>query len=487
MFNTNYYFDNSATTQTRKEVRKVMDKYFQRRYANPSSTHKMGMIAKGSIEMARETIASVLNSNANQLVFTGSGSESNNAAIHAAIESHPCKRHIISSRMEHSSVYNTMRHFEEKGYQITYLPVDSEGRYNLQALENAITDQTFLITLAYANNEVGTIQDVYKITAIAKKYGVLTHLDGVQALPYEVIDLTNLKADFVSFSGHKLYAPKGIGLLYIKNPENFSAFIKGGGQEYDLRSGTENVPYILGLSKAIQLNHKEKSKNNMKLKYLRDQIHTFVLSTFEDVIATGDINNKVPSIASFTFKNLNAKSLVRRLSTYNIAVSSGSACSSSDQSASRILKEMGYSDEYLKGNLRLSLGKYNTAKQLNYLYKKLKKVISEEKNGSITHSKSHYISQEAFALLSKTDENIQILDVRIASITKLPFENLFIIPLWKLKNNTKALNPNKETILICNDGDLIGPEAQSILQKKGFTNVKILSGGSKAFLKKTED
>ncbi len=483
MFN-NYYFDNSATTRTRREVQNVMKKYFNSRYGNPSSTHKMGMIAKGSIEMARESIATVLNSKSHELIFTGSGSEANNSAIYSALESKKEKKHIITSRIEHSSVYNTMLILEKKGYKISYLPVDSKGRYDLNTLEKLIDNSTVLISLGYANNEIGTIQDVNKIVEIATNNEVLIHFDAVQALPYEHIDLTKLNADFVTFSGHKLYAPKGIGLLYIKDFENFTPLITGGGQEFGLRSGTENVPYILGLSKAIVLNKKEKDKNNSKLQYLRKRINEFILKEFNDTIITGDIDNKVPSIASFAFKDISGKALVKRLASYNISVSSGSACSSSDDAPSRILKELSYDQSYINGNLRISFGKYNSEKQLSYLFKILKKVITEEKQNKSKNLEKSYISQDHFRSLNLKDDNYQVIDVRIVSIPNIPLENIIPIPIWKLKKSIKKLNPDLETILICNDGDIIGPEAQSILVKKGFKNVKVLSGGSKILIEK---
>ena len=245
------YFDNSATTRTRREVVNEMKKYFLYRYGNPSSTHKLGIIAKGSIEMAREEIASIFNTKSHEIIFTGSGSESNNTAIYSALKNNPSKKQIISSRIEHSSVFNTLEVLKRDGYEVIYIPVDHFGRYDLDFLENSISDSTALVTLAYANNEVGTIQDVNKIYNIVKKKGALLHLDAVQALPYEFINLEELGADFVTFSGHKLYAPKGIGILYVKESVEFVPLITGGGQEFNYRSGTENVPYILGLAKAI--------------------------------------------------------------------------------------------------------------------------------------------------------------------------------------------------------------------------------------------
>ena len=251
------YLDNTATTQTRKEVIKVINTYFAKEYGNPSSIHRSGLVARGSIEMARERIARILNCSSDELIFTGSGTEGNNTAIRGALRK---GGYIVTSGIEHSSIVNTCNALEGEGVKVIRIGVDRTGIYDLKKLKTVLKGEGAVVTLSYINNEIGTIQNVREITRITGKAGAVLHLDAVQALPYMDIDLKKLGADLVTFSGHKLYAPKGVGILYIKDGTQFDPFITGGEQEFGLRSGTENVPYIVGLSKALALNQKEKKK-----------------------------------------------------------------------------------------------------------------------------------------------------------------------------------------------------------------------------------
>lgn len=477
------YFDNTATTKTRIEVRKVMKKYFSSRYGNPSSIHKKGVIARGSVEMAREEIASTLGSDSNQIVFTSSGSEANNSAIFAALKTQPQKKHIISSRIEHSSIFSTFEQLSKEGYEVSYIKVDQNGFYDIEELKATIKEDTALVALSYANNEVGTIQYVKNIVSCVKKTETLLLLDGVQALPYIKFDLKKLGADFVSFSGHKLYAPKGIGLLYIKDPEKFHPLILGGGQERSLRSGTENVAYIVGLATAIRLNNKEKDKLNKHLQTLRDRIVSLTMKSLSGIKLTGDPTRRVPSIASFTVEGISGKHLVKKLATYGIAISSGSACSSDKNIPSRILNELGYDENYLQGSIRISLGKYNNKFQVNKLLKILHKCIESIRSEKLSSKvEMSFISQQEF---SESIEDLQVIDVRPVPWPKLNINKMYALPIWDflMKGNKTLKNLNKENpvVVICYDGDILGPEAQTILYKKGFNNVRVLSGGAKQY------
>lgn len=472
------YFDNTATTRTRKEVISVINRYFSGKYANPSSAHRSGLIARGSIEMARERIARVLNCSSDEIIFTGSGSESNNLAIRGVLKAVSRGKHIITSPIEHSSILNTCKALEQEGLNVTYIGVDELGRYDLNQLQKEIRGETALVSLSYVNNEIGTVQDLSKICSIVKSKGVILHIDAVQALPYFEIDMTKLNADLVSFSGHKLYAPKGIGILYIKDGTPVEAIISGGEQEFGLRSGTENVAYIVGLSKAIILNQLEKRKYVNSLVAMRDQLIAGVLNKVTDAILTGDPSNRAPNNASFCFKGVNGKMLVKQLSWLGIEVSSGSACSSPKNEPSHVLSACKINDEYINGSLRVTLGRYNTKKELNYFLKVLPELVCHlREDGLLFNNIPTFISQEEFKIKLNSEEPIQVLDVRPFNYPKFLIPGSIYLPIWKLKRNLNKLNPKIETIVVCHQGDVIAPEAHQILTEKGFSNVKVLKGG----------
>jgi len=366
---------------------------------------------------------------------------------------------------------------------VKYLKVDEKGRYDLRHLQELLTDDTTLVSLSYVNNEIGTVQDIDTIGSIVKNKNVLLHLDAVQALPYFNMDMSKVNADLVTFSGHKLYAPKGIGLLYIREGTPLEALISGGEQESGFRSGTQNVASIVGLSKAIVLNHTEKKQYVSSLTAMRNQIIESVLNGIPDSILTGDSFNRAPNSASFCFKNINGKRLVKELSWAGIETSSGSACSSAKDDPSHVLSACNISNDYILGSLRVTLGRYNTQSDVNYFLKVLPVIISKMRNSKYSQTGNKaFISQEDFKNKLKKKEPIQILDVRLFNYPKFWIKDSIPIPFWKLKNNLYKLNPDSETVVICHHGDVLAPETQQMLIKKGFTDVKVLKGGMAGYL-----
>lgn len=477
------YLDNTATTRTRKEVVSAMNKYFSSRYGNPSSTHGSGLIARGSIEMARERIAQVLNCSSDEIIFTGSGSEGNNTAIKGVLQANGKGRHIITSKIEHSSILNTCKSLENEGVDVTYIEVDGQGRYNLAQLQKEIREDTVLVSLSYVNNEIGTVQDVDKICSIVKSKGVILHIDAVQALPYFKIDMTKFKADLVTFSGHKLYAPKGIGILYIREGTSIHPIISGGEQEFGMRSGTENVAYIVGLSKAVTLNRTEQEDYIKSLVSMRDELIEGVLNKVNGSILTGDPHNRAPNNASFCFKGINGKMLVKQLSWQGIEVSSGSACSSPKNEPSHVLTACKISDDYINGSLRVTIGRYNTKREISRFLKILPEVINQMREQELLFSNNPlFISQEEFRTKLSNGETMQILDVRPLNYPKYRIPGSTYAPIWKLKRNIKKLNSKIETVVICHQGDVVAPMAQQMLMKNGFANVKVLKGGLAGYI-----
>ncbi len=473
------YLDNTATTRTRREVIAEINKYFKGIYANPSSIHEDGLLARGSIEMARERIAQVLNCYSDELIFTGSGSESNNLAIRGMAKSLATKgRHIITSKIEHSSIINTCKALENDGFEISWLNVDPSGRFNLDELGQLMRPDTILVSLGYINNEIGTIQNIAKTVAIVKDRGVLLHLDAVQALPYIKLNLTTLGADLISFSGHKLYAPKGVGILYVKRGTLPAPIIYGGEQEFGLRSGTENVPYIVGISKAIQLNDKEKDQYVKNLTFLRDRLIKGVLASVPDVLLTGDPATRAPNHASFCFQGINGKMLVKQLSQHGLEIASGSACSSPKNNPSHVLEACGVPANYLYGSIRVTLGKYNTRKDVDYFLEVLPQVVARMRSDEVPYDNANiFISQDELRQKIAAREDLQVIDVRHVKYPRLEIPGSLHIPVWRLKSSIRKLDRNKETIVVCYQGDIVSPQVHQTLVRKGFTKIKVLKGG----------
>ncbi len=371
--NTKIYLDNNATTKCDEEVLKAMLPYLIEQYGNPSSTYSFGKDGKDEITKARKNIAKLLNANENEIIFTSCASESNVTAIMSAIRNTD-KKHIITTSVEHASIMETMKYLESIGYKITYLKVDKLGRINLQDLENSITENTCLIAIMMANNEIGNIYPIKEIGEIAKKYHILFHCDSVQAIGKVKIDVKKLNCATLSLSGHKINAPKGIGVLYIKNGTPFTPLIFGH-QESNRRGGTENVPYIIGLGKAVELILEDNYNSNTKLKDLRDYMEKEIKNSIDDVIIYGDLDNRLPNTSNIAFKGVKAEELMLMLEAFDIFVSTGSACNSEIAEPSHVLTAC-KADLNNYSPIRVSLGKYNTKEEIDIFVKRLQNIVN---------------------------------------------------------------------------------------------------------------
>ena len=375
------YFDNAATTKVAKEVLNEMLPYLQEEYGNPSSMYTLGRSSKRAIEEARKKVAELINCEPNEIYFTSSGSESDNTAIKGiAYQNYNKGMHIISSKIEHPAVLNTCHTLEKQGFIVTYLDVDKEGFIDLEQLINSIRHDTILITIMFANNEIGTIQNVEEISKIAKMYNIIFHTDAVQACGNIPIDVKKMGIDMLSLSGHKLHAPKGVGAVYVKNGIEFTKFIDGGHQEKDKRASTENVPGIVGLGKACELANKNMNNHIEKLTKLRNYYISEVENKIENIKLNGPKEKRLPGNANFSFLDIDGQSLLLNLDAKGICASSGSACSTGSLNPSHVLKAIGLSDDLANGALRTSFGDDNTKEDIDYLVENLKVSVEKLRN-----------------------------------------------------------------------------------------------------------
>ena len=372
------YFDNSATTRVKDEVFKEMIPYLSIEYGNPSSLYSIGRSAKRAISEARRRVASLINCSPEEIYFTSCGSESDNTALKGIAYSNKEKgNHIITSKIEHPAILNSCKSLENKGFKISYIDVDKDGMLNLEKLESEITDQTILISIMYANNEIGTIEPVKEIAQIAHSHGIIFHTDAVQAVGNIPIDVRKMNIDMLSLSGHKLYAPKGIGALYVKSGIEFERFMDGGHQEKNKRSGTENVAEIVALGKACQIAEKNIEQYQQKLKNLRDYCLNKIQEKIPDIYINGTMERRLPGNINISFKDLNSGELLLRLDEVGICASGGSACSSKEASPSHVLTAIGLPNELSKGALRLTFGDYNSIEDVDYLVENLVRIVEE--------------------------------------------------------------------------------------------------------------
>lgn len=372
------YFDNSATTRVKDEVFKEMIPYLSIEYGNPSSLYSIGRSAKRAISEARRRVASLINCSPEEIYFTSCGSESDNTALKGIAYANKEKgNHIITSKIEHPAILNSCKSLENKGFKISYIDVDKDGMLNLEKLESEITDQTTLISIMYANNEIGTIEPVKEIAQIAHSHGIIFHTDAVQAVGNIPIDVRKMNIDMLSLSGHKLYAPKGIGALYVKSGIEFERFMDGGHQEKNKRSGTENVAEIVALGKACQIAEKNIEQYQQKLKNLRDYCLKEIQEKIPDIHINGTMERRLPGNINISFKDLNSGELLLRLDEVGICASGGSACSSKEASPSHVLTAIGLPSELSKGALRLTFGDYNSIEDVEYLVENLVRIVEE--------------------------------------------------------------------------------------------------------------
>jgi len=384
----NIYLDNSATTPVDIKVFQKMKPYFLKSYGNPSEFHKLGMEAKMAMEKSREVISKFLNAKKEEIIFTGSATESINLSHKGLIEAlflskSVKKPHVITSKIEHKAVLETLKHLEEeKIIDVTYLSVNRFGRIDLVSLKKAIKPSTVLVSVMYVNNEVGTIEPIKEIGEYLNKLNkkrsqrIYFHTDATQATNFLDLDVNKLNVDLLSFSGHKIYAPKGIGVLYKRNGTPLVAQIDGGSQEKGLRSGTQNVAYIVGISEAINLIKTEKTKNN-KITILRDGLIKGILKNIKDSKLTGDPINRIASIASFTIDGVEGESMVLLLSQKGIYVSSGSACASDKLTPSHVLLAMGVDAISAHSSIRFSLGRKTTKEDINYVLEVFPEIVKK--------------------------------------------------------------------------------------------------------------
>ena len=388
------YLDHAGTTPTDPNVVEAMLPYFTERYGNPSSIHTVGQEARFALDEARDRVAAVLNCRSREIVFTGGGTEADNEAIFGvATALQESGKHVVTSSAEHHAVLHACQHLETLGFDVSYLPVDSDGMVQPESVYNAITGKTTLVTIMYANNEIGTVNPIADISqAIKRKAGelgrtVAFHTDAVQAAGFLDLDVKTLGVDLMSLSGHKIYGPKGTGILFIRRTTPFLPLILGGGQERERRAGTENIPGIIGISVALEAANRQRLEYGAHCQALRDRIIDHITTHVPRIRLNGHPSQRLPNNVNFSVEGVEGEPILLGLDMAGIAASSGSACSSGSLEPSHVLLALGQSAEVARGSLRITLGKYNTTEDVEYLLEKLPELIEKlRKLPSITTS-----------------------------------------------------------------------------------------------------
>ena len=374
-----FYFDNAATTKVNSQVLEEMMPYLEEEYGNPSSLYSIGRKNKRAIEKAREKVAKLINCEKNEIYFTSCGSESDNTAIKGIAEKYKEKgNHIITTKIEHHAILESCESLKDN--EITYLDVDTDGLINLEDLKKSITDNTILISIMFANNEIGTIEPIEEIAKIAKEKNIIFHTDAVQACGNIPIDVKKMGIDALSLSGHKIGAPKGIGALYIKNGIDFIKYIDGGHQEKNKRAGTENVAGIVGLGKACEIANNNLDNHIKYLKKLRDYYVSRVNKEISDIKINGSLNKRLPGNSNISFKGIDSTELLLELDKKGICTSSGSACNSEESTPSHVLTAIGLDADTAKSALRVTFGECNTIAEVDYLVNNLKYCVEKLRN-----------------------------------------------------------------------------------------------------------
>ena len=401
-----FYFDNAATTKIKPEVLSEMMPYLREEYGNPSSLYGIGRSAKRAIDSAREKVAKLINCDKSEIYFTGCGTESDNTALKGIgyrfkdmwdkdaenqtenhgeeitkniIENKIKKNHIITTKIEHHAILESCKALEKQGFEITYLDVDKNGLINLQELENAIKEETFLISVMFANNEIGTIEPIKEIAKIAKQKNVIFHTDAVQAVGNVPIDVKEMGIDMLSMSGHKIHAPKGIGALYVRKGIEFESFMNGGHQEKNKRAGTENLAGIVGLGKACELANENLDYHTKHVGVLRDYFLEQVSKNIENIKINGSMEHRLPGNANVSFIGIDSTALLLELDKKGICCSSGSACNSGESNPSHVLTAIGLDSETAKSALRFTFGEFNTRAEVDYLVQNLIECVEKLK------------------------------------------------------------------------------------------------------------
>ncbi len=370
------YFDNNATTRVADEVLEAMLPFLKDLYGNPSSMHTFGGQVEKYIRRSREQIAILIGCDSSEIIFTSGGTESDNAAIKGVLAALPEKRKIITTRVEHPAVLATCRQMQAAGYRLVELGVDRDGQIDLEELESEVDDDTAIVTIMYANNETGVIFPIDKIAEIVRAKGAVFHTDAVQAVGKLALNLDKSNIDLLSLSGHKLHAPKGIGVLYVKKGTRISPFIIGGHQEKSRRAGTENIAGIVALGEAAELAAKTIDRENTKVKKLRDKLEDSILETCRGAMLNGGKINRLPNTANISFEFIEGEAILLSLDQFGICASSGSACTSGSLEPSHVMRAMGVPFTAAHGSVRFSLSRYNTEQEVDFVIEKMPQIVS---------------------------------------------------------------------------------------------------------------
>ena len=369
------YADNNATTRVDDKVLEEMLPYFKEFYGNPSSIHTFGRQVSSKMDLARERVASLLGADTSEIVFTSCGTESNNYAIHCSLEASPDKKHVITTKVEHPAVLNVCKYFGKNGYDVTELSVDKDGVLDLDELRDSIREDTAIVSIMHANNETGVIFPIEEIGKIVKEKGVLFHCDAVQAIGKIPVNLKNSNIDLLSMSGHKLHAPKGVGVLFIRKGVRIDPLIIGGHQEDNRRSGTENVPYIIGLGKACEIAEGFVKEEQAEVRCLRDKLEEGIKDQLTHVVISGENSERLPNTSNVSFEYVEGEATLLLLDMAGIATSSGSACTTGSAEPSHVLQAMGIPPVTSRGTIRFSLSRYSTEDEVDYILEKLVPIV----------------------------------------------------------------------------------------------------------------
>jgi cysteine desulfurase len=369
------YLDNNATTQVAAEVLEAMLPYFRDLYGNPSSMHSFGGQVAQEIHEARKQVASLIGAIPEEIIFTSCGTESDNAAIRSALAVHPDRRHLVTSRVEHPAIKALYTDLARQGYHVTELPVDKDGLLDLDQYEKSLSPDTAVVSLMWANNETGVLFPVEKAAELAHERGILFHTDAVQAVGKIPLQMKTNVIDMLSLSGHKLHAPKGIGVLYVRKGTKYAPFLIGGHQERQRRGGTENTPSIIGLGKACELAARHMATENITVKKLRDKLEKQILARIPSSRVNGDCLNRLPNTTNISFEFVEGEGILLLMDEYGICASSGSACTSGSLQPSHVLRAMGVPFTMAHGSIRFSLSIYNTEAEINFVIEKLPPII----------------------------------------------------------------------------------------------------------------
>jgi cysteine desulfurase len=371
------YLDNNATTCVAPEVLDAMLPFFQEFYGNPSSMHTFGGQLHRRVEDARAQVAAIIGADPEEIIFTSCGSESDNTALMSAVESFPAKKHVITTRVEHPAVLNFAKHLARKGYKITYIPVDSLGRLDMDFFKKSLDDNVAIVSVMHANNETGVVFPIEEIAAMLRQRGILFHTDAVQTLGKVPINVKELPVDMLSLSGHKLHAPKGIGALYVRKGTRFNPYLIGGHQERGRRAGTENVPYIIALGKACEIARENIAQETAYVSKLRDRLEKELMARCPDTRINGDTVSRLPNTTNISFEYIEGEAILLRIDRHGICASSGSACTSGALEPSHVLRAMGVPFTAIHGSIRFSLSRYNTDEEIDKVIEVMPPIIKE--------------------------------------------------------------------------------------------------------------